>query len=137
MKDAYRGESSLLITACAHTLEADIRFSQQKGRVLTNDELKASYVVIRHNVRTYESGGVVEVVKGRANAESALKKFESDQSSADRHEGWRYFLEKTNLKAGTDPAEATVLRQAELESRESKATREEDDGSNNRGGISR
>lgn len=104
---------------------------------MTNDDLKASYVVIRHNVRTYESGGVVEVVKGRANAESALKKFESDQSSADRHEGWRYFLEKTNLKAGTDPAEATVLRQAELESRESKATREEDDGSNNRGGISR
>ena len=104
---------------------------------MTNDELKASYVVIRHNVRTYESAGVVEVVKGRANAESALKKFESDQSSADRHAGWRYFLEKTNLKAGTDPAEATVLRQAELESRESKATQDEDEGSNSRGGMSR
>jgi hypothetical protein len=104
---------------------------------LANDELKASYVVIRHNVRTYESAGVVEVVKGRANAESALKKFESEQSSADRHAGWRYFLEKTNLKAGTDPAEATVLRQAELENRESKASQEEDEGSNNRGGISR
>ena len=38
---------------------------------------------------------------------------------------------------GTDPAEATVLRQAELENRESKATQEEDEGSNNRGGISR
>jgi hypothetical protein len=105
---------------------------------LTNDDLKASYVVIRHNVRTYESGGVVEVVKGRANAESALKKFESEQSSADRHAGWRYFLEKTNLKAGTNPAEATVLRQTELENRESKATQEEDDeGSTSRGGVSR
>ena len=103
---------------------------------MTNDELKASYVVIRHNVRTYESAGVVEVVKGRTNAESALKKFEGEQSSADRHEGWRYFLEKTSLKAGTDPAEATELRQAELESRESKAT-QEGEASSNRGGLSR
>jgi hypothetical protein len=86
--------------------------------------MKASYVVIRHNVRTYESAGVVEVVKGRTNAESTLKKFENNQSSADRHEGWRYFLEKSNLKAGTDPAEATELRQAELETRESKAAQE-------------
>ena len=103
---------------------------------MTNDELKASYVVIRHNVRTYESAGVVEVVKGRTNAESALKRFEGEQSPSDRHEGWRYFLEKTTLKAGTDPTEATELRQAELESRESKAT-QDDEGSNNRGGVSR
>jgi hypothetical protein len=103
---------------------------------LTNDELKASYVVIRHNVRTYESAGVVEVVKGRTNAESALKRFERDQNPADRHEGWRYFLEKTTLKAGTDPTEATELRQAELETRETKAT-QEGDASNNRGGLSR
>ena len=103
---------------------------------MTNDESKASYVVIRHNVRTYESGGVVEVVKGRQNAESTLKRFESEQSSADRHEGWRYFLEKTTLKAGTDPAEATELRQAELERRESKAT-EDADGSNTGGGMPR
>jgi hypothetical protein len=96
--------------------------------------MKASYVVIRHNVRTYESAGVVEVVKGRTNAESTLKKFENNQSSADRHEGWRYFLEKSNLKAGTDPTEATELRQAELESRESKATQE---GGPNVGGTSR
>jgi hypothetical protein len=103
---------------------------------LTHDELKASYVVIRHNVRTYESAGVVEVVKGRQSAESALKQFENNQSSADRHEGWRYFLEKTNLKAGTDPTEATELRQAELERRESKAT-QDSEGSNGGGGISR
>ena len=79
---------------------------------------------------------MVEVVKGRTNAESALKRFEGEQSSADRHEGWRYFLEKTTLKAGTDPAEATELRQAELESRESKATRELD-SSHGGGGTSR
>ena len=120
----------------AHTLREESLFQGDKGEYLTNDELKASYVVIRHNVRTYESAGVVEVVKGRTNAESALKKFENDQSPSDRHEGWRYFLEKTTLKAGTDPAEATELRQAELESRESKAT-QEGGGPNGAGGISR
>src|SRR3984893_8817092 len=103
---------------------------------LTNDELKASYVVIRHNVRTYESAGVVEVVKGRQNAESTLKNFEAEQSSADRHEGWRYFLEKSTLKAGTDPAQATEWRQAELERRESKATQHAE-GTNGGGGFSR
>jgi hypothetical protein len=112
---------SLLITARALNLTLGL-VAAEKGDHLTNDELKVSYVVIRHNVRTYESAGVVEVVKGRQNAETTLKNFEAEQSSADRHEGWRYFLEKSTLKAGTNPAEATELRQAELESRESKAT---------------
>jgi hypothetical protein len=67
---------------------------------------------------------VVAVVSGRQNAESELKKFEYSQDSSDRHEGWRYLIDKTNLKAGTDPAEATRHRQAELEARESKALRE-------------
>jgi hypothetical protein len=108
----------LLITVEAHTL----RVGHKQGAYLTNDELKASYVVIRHNVRTYESAGVVEVVKGRTSAETILKNFEAEQSSADRHEGWRFFLEKSSLKAGTNPAEATQLRQAELEQRETTAT---------------
>jgi len=75
-------------------------------------------------VRTYRSAGVVEVVRGKQNAESAVKKFEESQSSSDHHEGWRYFLEKTELKVGTQPAEATHLRQVELETRETKATEE-------------
>jgi hypothetical protein len=49
-----------------------------------------------------------------------LKKFEECQTSADRHEGWRYFIEKTDLKPGMDPAQATHRRQTELEMRESK-----------------
>ena len=44
---------------------------------LTNDELKASYVVIRHNVRTYESAGVVEVVKGRHERGINVEEFRS------------------------------------------------------------
>jgi hypothetical protein len=53
-----------------------------------------------------------------------LKKFEDSQSSADRHEGWRYFIEKTDLKPGTDPTQATHRRQTDLEVRESKARQE-------------
>ena len=67
---------------------------------------------------------MVAVVGGRHNAESELKKFEDSQDSSDRHEGWRYFIDSTELKAGTDPAEANRHRQAELEARESKALRE-------------
>jgi hypothetical protein len=69
---------------------------------------------------------VVEVVRGKQNAELALKKFADSQSSSDQHEGWRYFFEKTNLAAGTDPAQATRRRQAELEKRESKVADEAD-----------
>lgn len=127
---------SLLIGAVAHILKVAFLRVKQRGKHLTHDELKASYVVIRHNVRTYESAGVVEVVKGRQNAESTLKNFENEQSSSDRHEGWRYFLEKSTLKAGTDPAEATELRQAELESRETKAA-QEGGGFNGGGGMLR
>jgi hypothetical protein len=63
---------------------------------------------------------VLAVIKGRRNAESELKAFEDSQDSSDRHQGWRFFIEKTGLKAGTDPLEATQQRQAELEKRESK-----------------
>jgi hypothetical protein len=95
-----------------------------KGFSLTRDDFTASYAIIRHNIRTYRSAGVLAVVRGKQSAESVLKKFEDSQDSSDRHEGWRYFIEKSNLKAGTDPAEATQRRQAKLEGRESKALRE-------------
>ena len=67
------------------------------------------------------AGGVVLVVKGKENAEVRVKHFETGQSSEDRHAGWRYFVEKSDLKAGMDPAEATNLRQMKLEIRESQA----------------
>jgi hypothetical protein len=94
------------------------------GLFLTRDHLTASYAIIRHNIRTYQSAGVLAVVRGKHSAESELKKFEDFQDSSDRHEGWRYFIEKTYLKPGTDPAEATRRRQSELEGRELKALRE-------------
>jgi hypothetical protein len=89
---------------------------------LTRNEAKSLYAIIRHNVRTYVSAGVVDVIQGKTNAEAAVKQFELCQSSEDRHEGWRYFLELTEIKPGTDLAVATSMRQKELELRESEAT---------------
>ncbi len=88
---------------------------------LTRDKSKASYAIIRHNIRTYESAGVVEVIDGRQKAETTMRQLEDCQSSEDRQAGWRYFLEKTRLKAGMDPSKATHRRQTDLEIRESKA----------------
>ncbi|HTS08195.1 MAG TPA: hypothetical protein VMP68_21670 [Candidatus Eisenbacteria bacterium] len=94
------------------------------GFLLTINDSSASYAIIRYNIRTYRSAGVVAVIGGKDQAELELKKFEDAQDSSDRHEGWRYLIDKTDLKAGTDPAEATLHRQAELEKRESKAMRD-------------
>ena len=105
----------------ARNLDQINSFYQLVGVSLTRDESKASYAIIRHNIRTYESGGVVLIVRGRENAEIKVKHFETGQSSEDRHAGWRYFVEKSDLKAGMDPAEATNLRQMKLEIRESQA----------------
>lgn len=91
------------------------------GFFLTPDDNSGCYAIILHNVRTYRSAGVIAVIRGKRKAEVTLKEFQDAQSSSDHHEGWRYFIEKTELAAGTDPAEATQLRQAELELRESKA----------------
>src|SRR5215472_16554309 len=94
------------------------------GLVLTREHHTASYAIIRYNIRTYQSAGVLAVVRGKYSAESEMRKLQDSQDSSDRHEGWRYFIEKSNLKAETDPAEATQRRQAELERRELKALRE-------------
>jgi hypothetical protein len=82
---------------------------------------KASFAVIRYNVRTYASGGVLAVIKGRSNAKMKIEHFESGQSNEDRDAGWRYFLERTNLTPGMDPDKATKLRQADLDIRESRS----------------
>ena len=84
-------------------------------------EAKTSFAIVRYNARTYDSGGVMAVIKGRDEAEAILRQFERSQNSGDRDAGWRYFLEKTNLRPGMDPQEATNLRQAQLDLRESQA----------------
>jgi len=59
------------------------------------------------------------VVKAHTAAEHLLRDYESGQSDQDRHNGWRYFLEETDLVSGMSADEATKLRQARLERRES------------------
>ena len=117
--ESFATESFFEIAFCTDRL-----YLSWTGPFMTRDHLTASYVIVRHNIRTYQSAGVLAVVRGKHSAESELKKFESSQASSDRHEGWRYFIEETNLKAGTDPAEATQRRQSQLEGRELKAQRE-------------
>jgi len=98
--------------------------SSEWSLFLAHNELSASYAIICHNIRTYQSAGVVAVVRGKPVAEATLKNLESCQGSAEHHEGWRYFIERTNMTAGTDPTEATRRRQAELDLRESNALEE-------------
>jgi hypothetical protein len=94
---------------------ADIEYS---GEAIA-DHRKSSFAIVRFNSRTYQSGGVVAVVKAHAAAEHILRDYEFGQSEQDRHNGWRYFLEETDLVPGMDADEATKLRQARLERRES------------------
>jgi len=108
-----------IIDSNSRTRTHDHKFTNL-GAPLINDDAKSSYVLIRHNVRTYVSAGVVEVVQGRANAEATMREYQNRQSPADAHEGWRFFLEKTGLRPGMDPAQATDARQRDLELRESK-----------------
>jgi hypothetical protein len=76
-----------------------------------------SFAIVGYNHRTYRSGGVVAVVGGQAAAEKLLQEFERSLDEKDRHAGWRYFLEETDLAAGTEADKATRFRQARLDRR--------------------
>ncbi len=80
-----------------------------------------TFAIIRYNLRTYEPGGVMAVIKGRVKAEATLAQFETEQSREDRFAGWGYFLEQTDLQPGMDPLKATSLRQTRQDVIESKA----------------
>jgi hypothetical protein len=84
-------------------------------------ESKASFAIIRFNSRSYESGGVMEIVRGRQSANLAIQRLHESQSKEDWALGWRYFAEMTDLKPGTDPAKATRLRQGSMDARESES----------------
>jgi hypothetical protein len=83
------------------------------------DESESSFAVIRFNERTYQSAGVVAVIKGIEAAQRTLNDSDWCQSQEDRKVGWRYFLEETDLRPGMDPERATKLRQMRLDLRES------------------
>lgn len=85
------------------------------------DQRQPSFALIRFNRNTYESGGVMVVVRGRPAAEEVLQDFEWGQSENDRYSGWGYFLEESDLDPGIDAQKATKLRQMQLDLRESKS----------------
>ena len=106
-------------------MSSEIAFSLHLRNGFSLSHNLTVFAIIRHNVRTYRSDGVVEVVNGESNAQLALKRLQECQDSSDHFQGWRYFLEKTDLKAGTDPVKATSLRQTALDARESVAMQDE------------
>jgi hypothetical protein len=81
----------------------------------------SSFVVVRFNERTYQSGGVVAVIRGIEAAQRTLNDLDWCQSEGDRRAGWCYFLEETDLRPGMDPERATTLRQVRLDLQESPA----------------
>ena len=85
------------------------------------DKSQASFAVVRFNEQTYQSGGVVAVIKGTETAERILNDFDWCQSEENRRAGWRYFLEETDLRPGMEPEKATRLRQVRLYLQESQA----------------
>jgi hypothetical protein len=88
---------------------------------MKRNELSASFAIIRYNLRTYEPGGVMAIIKGRGRAEVTVQNFQSEQSRADCLAGWGYFLETTDLAPGMDPQKATSVRQMRMDVRESNA----------------
>jgi hypothetical protein len=82
------------------------------------DKSDSSFAVVRFNERTYQSGGIVAVIKGIKVAQRTLDDFDWSQSEEQRRAGWRYFLEKTDLPPGIDPEQATTLRQVRLDLQE-------------------
>jgi hypothetical protein len=79
------------------------------------DKSESSFAVVRFNGRTYQSGGVVAVIKGIEVAQRTLDELDWCQSEENRRAGWRYFLEKTDLQPGMDPEKATTLRQVRFD----------------------
>ena len=92
--------------------------SESLGSDMT-DKSESFFAVVRFNEQTYQSGGVVAVIKGTEAAERTLNDFDWCQSEENRRAGWCYFLEETNLRPGMDPEKATKLRQVRLDLQES------------------
>jgi len=90
------------------------------------DKSEPSFAVIRFNERTYQSGGVVAVIKGIEAAQRTFNDFDWCQSEEHRRAGWRYFLEATDLRPGMDPEKATTIRQVRLDLQETEPSRRRD-----------
>jgi hypothetical protein len=82
------------------------------------DKSGSSFAVVRFNERTYESSGVVAVIKGIEAAQRTLNDFDWCQSEETQRAVWLHFLEETELRPGMDPEKATKLRKVRLDLQE-------------------
>ena len=80
----------------------------------------STFAIVRFNAKTYDRGAVVALIRGRANAESAMAEMQRVQESSDWVAGWRYFLEHTDLNPGMDLQRATRAREALFQEREAR-----------------
>jgi len=83
------------------------------------DKSESSFAVVRFNEQTYQSGGVVAIIKGIEAAQRTLNDFDWCLSEENRRAGWCYFLEETDLRPGMEPEKATRLRQVRFDLQES------------------
>ena len=96
------------------------RFFSANGFYLTRDDLTSSYAIIRHNIRTFRSAGVLAVVKGRHKAESELKKFEGKRVG-NRILDWRGIIDAVQPRP-----QGSVRRRAESQHQPNRAARRGD-----------
>jgi len=82
------------------------------GSMVPRTESASAFAIVRFNAQTYDRGSVVAVIRKRSSAETAITQIRDLQESSEWIEGWRYFLEKTDLIPGMDPQEATRAREA-------------------------
>jgi hypothetical protein len=73
------------------------------------DNAESAFAVVRFNERTYQSWGVLAVIKGIDAAQRTLGDFEVGLSEENKRVGWCYFLEEADLRPGMDPEKATKL----------------------------
>ena len=72
-----------------------------------SDPFESSHRKIARAKKHLNDLRIMAVVKAHATAEHLLRDYEFGQSDQDRHNGWRYFLEETDLVPGMNADEAT------------------------------
>jgi hypothetical protein len=87
------------------------------GRDMTS-KTESSFAIVMFNEHTYLPGKVVAVVKRMTAAQKILAECILCQTPENRREGWRYFLEKSDLEPGMDPTKATQVRQVRSDVRD-------------------
>ena len=104
------------------TFSPDRLYRIWNGLFLTRDDLTASYAIIRHNIRTYQSAGVLAVVRVSRGQSQNGRSLKIPKTPQIEMRGGATSLIKPLSRLEQTPLKPRN-RQAELEGRESKALR--------------